>query len=82
MMPDFNSNATFSLGYYMHKGCWSRLGAANSLRVQLLLAISSGLGWSRESDDGVEGASCLVLDDGVKSRHMMIGWEVEVLASP
>ena len=57
----------------MHKGYWSRSGAANFLRVQLLLAISSGLGWSSESDDDVDGASFLALDNGVKSRSVMIG---------
>ena len=57
----------------MHKGCWSRSGAANSLRVQLLLVISNGSRWSSESDDGVDGATYLVSDDGVKLRHVMIG---------
>ena len=66
----------------MKIGYWSRSGAAKSLRVRLLLAISNVLGWSSESDDSVDGASCLVSDDGVKSRHVTIGWEVEVLASP
>ena len=66
----------------MHKGCWSRSGATNSLRVRLLLAILNGSGWSSELDDGVDGASRLALDDGIKSRRVMIGWEVEVLASP
>ena len=66
----------------MHNDCWSRSGATNSLRVRLLFAISSGSRWSSESDDGVDGASCLVSDDGVKSRRVMIGWVVEVLASP
>ena len=66
----------------MHSSYWSRSGAANSLKVRLLLAISKSSGWSSEFDDGVDGASCLVSDDGVKLRRVMIGWEVEVLASP
>ena len=57
----------------MHKGYWSRSGAANSLRVRLLLVISSGSGWSSESDDSVYDASYLASDDGVKSRCAMIG---------
>ena len=57
----------------MHKGHWLRSGAANSLKVRLLLAISIGLGWSNESDKGVDGASCLVSDHRVKSRYVMIG---------
>ena len=49
----------------MHKDCWSRSGAANSFRVQLLLlAISICSRLSDESDDDdVEGASCLSSDD-------------------
>ena len=65
----------------MHKGYSSRSSAANSFKVQLLLAISICSGWSNESDEGVEGASCLGSDDGVKSRRVIIGCEVEVLAS-
>ena len=49
----------------MHRGCWSRLGAANSIKVQLLWAISIGSRWSDESDDDGDddGASCLSSDD-------------------
>ena len=32
IISDFNSNATSSWGYCMHKGYWSRSGVANSLR--------------------------------------------------
>ena len=66
----------------MNSSCWSSSGVANSLRVRLLLAISKSLGWSSESDDGIDGASGLVSDDEVKSRCVMIRWEAEVLASP
>ena len=57
----------------MHKGCWSRSGAVNSLEVRLLLAISNCSGWSNELDEGVEGVSFLGSDDRVKSRRMIIG---------
>ena len=64
----------------MHEGCWSRSGVANTCKVQLLLAISICSGWSNESNEGVEGASYLASDDGVKSRRVIIGCKVEVLA--
>ena len=50
--------------------------------MRLLIAISKSSGWSSESDDGVDSTSCLVSDDGVKSRCVMIGWEVELIAFP
>ena len=67
---NFSSKATFSWGYSMHKGCWSRSGVANSFSVRLLLAISFKSGWSNELLDSEDGSSYLTSANLVKSRSV------------
>ena len=43
MKPDLSSKVISNCGVSMHKGCWSKIGAANSLRVwALCMAIGCG----------------------------------------